>query len=276
MEKNYKKIEYNQDLTFYLNKDLDLKIREIEDKLSDYFNLSTREDYISLRRNRKVVKDKLGYKSVYLKSYSPLHADSKMDKLKNIRLFKSNALKEFEALLALERLNLAVVKPLLVIERNLNAILEESILITLSFAGVEAREIMKSDKYSYQLKKSIMEAAAKNLLLLHQGDIIHRDYRFRNVLIRLKDKKQFDLVLLDLERAKIDYKLKYKKIKDWAKLIANWIDILSQLAINKSKKKVLIKNERKKYQSKIIKEYKLNKLELKLFNKWIKNSRGIT
>ncbi|WP_408955125.1 lipopolysaccharide kinase InaA family protein [Natroniella sp. ANB-PHB2] len=264
-----RKIDYGAEVNLYLNQNFDLRLDEIKEKIESYLNISKQCDFFYLKRNRKVIKSDLQGRNIYAKSYSPLNAKKWYDKLRDLTLFKSVARKEMEALLILKRANLPVIEPVLVIERKLSVWVTESIIVTCEFEGVGAEEIIFSAQYNYQLKKAIMEEVAKNLIKIHQADIVHCDYRFRNILVNLSKNKGFELAVIDLERARVNYKWKYRRVKDWAKLIADWLKALSALSINKQEKIDLIESQRQEYKEKVKLEYQLNNLEMKLLDKWI-------
>ncbi|MCK8816317.1 lipopolysaccharide kinase InaA family protein [Natroniella sulfidigena] len=263
MEEKYDKIKYDSKTNIFINQNANYQFQEIRDELFARLEFLQGSQFHTQRRHRKVIKTELQDEEVYIKSYSPTHTDNFGDKLKNITLFKSTALKEFEILLRLEELQLPVVKPLIVVEREVIPLVKESIIVTLGCPGIEAREVIASEEYDFDFKRKIMEQACDYLFRLHSFDIVDSDYKFRNLLFVELEAEQFKLVLIDKERAKINCQSKLLKIKGWGKFIANWINMLVNSSSLNNK---LAKDELNYYRNKVINNLSVNFLEEKLLN----------
>ncbi|MCK8827537.1 lipopolysaccharide kinase InaA family protein [Natroniella acetigena] len=263
MKEKYDKIKYDSKTNIFINQNINYQFQEIKDELFTRLEFLNRRDFHTQRRHRKVIKTELQNEEVYIKSYSPSHTDNFGDKLKNITLLKSTALKEFEVLLRLEELQLPVVKPLIVVERQMMPLVKESIIITLGCPGIEVREVIASNQYGFSFKRKIMEQACNYLNKLHSFDIVDSDYKFRNLLFIELEDEEFKLVLIDKERARTDCQSRLIKIKGWGKLIADWINILvNSSSINYK----LAEDELNYYRDKIINDLSVNFWEEKLLN----------
>ncbi len=186
-----------------------------------------KKEPVSRRRHRKVVESKFMGEDVFVKSYSPHNADNIGDRLKCSSLSVSTAAREFDILLSLSDAGLPVVEPAAAIERSINFFLQESVIISFKEEGVEARKIISSPEIDLRQKRRIMEQAWHYLQKMHCAGIVDSDYKFRNFIYRKNSENNFDLILLDKERARYS-KSGLKKVKVWGKFIANWVNLLKE------------------------------------------------
>lgn len=182
------------------------------------------KNIVSRERHRKVIKTEFMGRKAYAKSYSPHHTDHTGNKLKNISLLETTAMREFRVLRKIIGLGLPAVLPLAVIEKSIRPFYKESIIITEAEKGVEASSIVSSEEISLEKKREIFERAWKYLEELQRAGIFDSDYKFRNLLY-WEDNCEFSLVIFDKERArKMLNPLAGIKVR--GKFIANWINLL--------------------------------------------------
>jgi len=196
-------------------------LREGERCLDDF---NKDEKTVSLNRHRKVIETNFLGKRVFAKSYSPSHTEHLGNKLKNISLFATTAMREFKALKKIMNLGLPTVVPLAVIERIIKPFYKESIIITEAEEGIDAASIISSGNRSMEEKRNIFERSWEYLEEMKRAGIFDSDYKFRNLLYRKKN-GGFSLVIFDKERVRRMWSA-LAGLKMRGKFIANWINLL--------------------------------------------------
>lgn len=227
---------------------------------------------IRQRRNRKTFSLNVSGTNFYCKHYSPEYSNKLHDKLKNFNFIPGSGINEFKNLVRASQ-KIPVIEPVLAVSKKIAPFYSSSLLVTKEFAGIESETVIKGNDYSYQLKERVAKKAAKSLIALHKLNLVHGDYRFRNLLLKLDNNNQIKrLVVLDLDRSRqIKVFKNYQFLNDWSKFLGTWLNRIIESKAEKSTSFIRAKEEFKKYRLLLQKEYQLSDLEIKLLKHLINN-----
>lgn len=196
----------------------EIKDPELKNFLQDPFvTLSTLDGTVYRSQpGRKTIAFNLNTQTYFAKIHTGVGWKEIIKNILQLRLPVISAKTEWNALLALKKLNILAPTPVAFGEKGIDPSRLQSFIITKSLPeSINLEDFLKQNgSITFTLKNKLIETVARIAKQLHENGINHRDFYLCHFLLD-QNKSSSDLYIIDLHRAQIRRKTPLRwKIKD--------------------------------------------------------------